>query len=168
MSFNPRTEIEKLLCGVSLTPRTRLGMAIKTAMDSVASAVELPTVSSSDNGKVLGVDGGKWKKTNAVLYIPVTVTMDGTTPVATTTATFNDVKKAVAAKQDVRCEVTLPNSGGIVYGALTYIDAATPTVIEFDVVIDSGGESAAPTQYHLAITSSGVTIRVNALALASD
>ena len=62
MSFEPRTRLEKILCGVATTARTRLEMAVKTAMDSVESALELPKVTASDNGKVLQVVSGKWKK----------------------------------------------------------------------------------------------------------
>ena len=94
MSFEPRTGLEKILCGAAYTARTRLEKAVKTAMDSIASAVELPTVSNTDNGKILGVSSGKWQKVSPVDYSPFAVTATASQSGEATVLTLN--KKASA------------------------------------------------------------------------
>lgn len=59
-NYTPKTRLEKILMGVEITARSGLEKAVKAAMASIASAVELPVVSSTHNGKVLKVSGGKW------------------------------------------------------------------------------------------------------------
>jgi hypothetical protein len=61
-NYTPKTRLEKILTGAAITPRNGLEKAVAAAMASIASALELPVVSAEDNGDLLGVDGGKWKK----------------------------------------------------------------------------------------------------------
>jgi len=76
MSFVPRTRLEKILCGLDVTPRTRTEKAVKEAMESIDSAVELPKVTTNDNGKVLKVTSGKWKKGDDNDSLPVVTAAD--------------------------------------------------------------------------------------------
>ena len=66
------------------TPVTREEMLMKgisdrlTDVESAASEKELPKVTSTDNGKVLGVSGGKWKAVDETKELPPLPTEDGT------------------------------------------------------------------------------------------
>lgn len=161
--------MRNILRGFGIAPKSADEIALAAAMREMAEAVELPTVSGIDNGKVLGVSGGKWKETSAVVYVPFTVTMDGDTPVVTTTETFANVKNAVAAGQDVKAEITMPNSSGIALAPVTYKDAATPTVIIFSVAVDLGSDGTAePNLIQITMASGGVSIAKIELAEASD
>ena len=73
MSYEPRTRLEKILCGVSgaaEAARTRIEKAVAVAMTSIASAVELPVVTDADDGLLLGVVMGKWSKVATPSVVP--------------------------------------------------------------------------------------------------
>lgn len=78
------------------------------------------------------------------LDVPVTVTMEDDTPVATTDASFATVKAAVVAGRNVRSVITLPGGYGILYAPLVAIDAADPTILDFAVTMDLGTGVFAP------------------------
>lgn len=70
MSFEPRTRLQKILMGVTATPRTAIEHAVKYAVDHSGGGSDLPDVTSADNGDVLGVVSGEWSKTTPKSYAP--------------------------------------------------------------------------------------------------
>lgn len=71
-------------------------------------SAELPAVTSSDNGSLLGVTNGNWAKVDPpteIIYVPFTVTENQGTYTATTDANYLDVETAALAGKSVvaRC-----------------------------------------------------------------
>ena len=125
MSFQPRTRLEKILCGVSGAAdaaRTRIEKAVAVAMTSIASAVELPPVTSGDNGYLLGVVLGKWTKVAPPTAAPYD--LDGTLNTETGAITLAEIKAselyAVAAEGRLfKTTVTAGEIASVQIGGIT-------------------------------------------------
>ena len=58
------------------TEFTRLDSIEKEKIEAVLDAPNLPKVSSTDNGKILKVSGGKWTKENEAVELPAVTSDD--------------------------------------------------------------------------------------------
>lgn len=122
MSFSPKTRLQKILMGVTTTPRTAIEHAVKYAVDHAGSGgdSDLPDITPSDNGNFLGVEMGEWAllpQSKEVVHISFNVTVDQSTGdlSGTTSDDFNTTLNNVKALVRVVADVTIP--GGIVFEA---------------------------------------------------
>lgn len=175
MSFEPKTRLEKILCGVSGAAdnaRTRIEKAVAVAMTSIASAVELPIVTTTDNGEFLGVSSGKWTKVPAPsdnVIVAFTVTTDEQGAHASTTANLADTISAIADGKNILAKVHL--SGMVFCGGLTTVYPETdPTALSFCIVANTAEPGAAPAPQLMKITWSadGATAEIANLAVATQ
>lgn len=95
--------------------------------------------------------------------VPVTITMDGDTPVATPSVTFAQVKDAYAAGRPLSAELALPEDVGYLTLQQRITDKKTnQSMFSFSDVADfSGtGETPAPSFYEFVMTAAGAEVRI--------
>ena len=141
-SFNPKTTLEKILCGLKATAKTRLEKAVAAAISKTP------------------------------VTVPFTLTEDAETHVVsgTTTAAFADVKAAYLAGSVLQAEAVLPGGETILYAPLMSANnKADPTVFIFERITDlsSDDEDPAPTYIVIAWASNAVMVGTFPLAVAS-
>lgn len=103
-------------------------------------------------------------------YVPFSVSDDGGTPVASTTASFADVKAVVQAKKrPVTAEIEVEDAAAVLYGGLiSKTPISEPEELTFAAVIDLGSaESPAPQLLEIIFSADGVGIRSVDLAVST-
>lgn len=83
--------------------------------NGVKAADVLPAVTAADNGKLAGVSAGAWAAVTApggIYDVPITVTVDGSTLAASTTAHYADVVAAHTAGKLCRAVIDASAVGG--------------------------------------------------------
>ena len=73
MSFSPKTRLQKILMGLNVKPITGNEHAVKYAVEKLK---ELPDVTNSDDGKLLGVSSGRWGVVSVSKELPAVTKTD--------------------------------------------------------------------------------------------
>lgn len=115
MSFEPRTRLEKILCGVAgaaEAARTRIEKAVAIAIANAGSGGrELPDIDNDDDGKVLTVDGNeaKWKNPAdpTMVYAMSGTLRDDTEESTTLTLDKTALELFTAVEKGMLCKVAI-------------------------------------------------------------
>lgn len=126
-------------------------MLEKISVYAEAAAAELPAVTGSDNGKVLTVVTGKWKKANLPGYEMVNVTISGGSATLETGYDFAKIKGLIEAGTEVKLYDGDNNVYSLAYFAKTSqiafssVEVGAERVVARGIYINDNGTHTATT-----------------------